>query len=896
MVEATAQRGPKLALVVVVAAVAASLSTDRPSGQIPVFGEWTELGPKAFHGLKPVPGGLSGYERMSGQPSALAVDLEHDPSGNTVYVCSASGGVWKSTSALGAIPVFANISDPTFPASCGAIALDSRSTPPTIYVGTGDPDNPSNIASYAGNGILISRDGGNSWTEVESADGGAHPFKGMGFSRILVDPGNPNVLLGATGVGSDGNYAHSAYPQQNPAFNHLGIYRSADAGNTWSRVKSAAAQGQNLGGFFHIDLIHEPVRDLYVAGISQQGLAASGSGNSWQPAGLLGLPTAGLPAPADMHRISLATRRGVLWALVLVNPSPHVTKPCVGNPACELFRAHKLFVLHPKASSWKELVKPSGLAFKGFLGYVAAPLNSDGLVVGAEHLFRTDNINALIPAWQHIEFGATASLHGDQHAIAFVDVNTWYVGDDGGAFVTRNRGNDWRSLNATLRTTEFYSASSDALDSGLYVGGQQDNGQAVSLDGVGWTQFLLGDGMYTSADPDDASGFFVSTQFGGLWYVHIASGFVAFNRVVDFADSEDPTVSGGRGAFLTPFEILPRDPRLVAGVTPPPGFDFHQARIVLTGTRNPWLIGYVPGAAPLAVPLLSQSLPLNNPYIQYIAPDPHDPTTAYFVTGDALPRLYRLSNISFRGNASLTQIDAPGPHVLGHIAASPICSAGLYMAKVGFVENQKIYKTTTGGQTWVNISGNLPNVPVHWITVDRANPNVIYVGTNVGTFVATDGGVFGEQWRQLGSGLPNVPVMQLKISRTRQLIAATFGRGVWKLQLPTLLPYIPRPPTISNLTVTPGTLWPPDNRMVDVLVNYTAMDDCGIPACTLSVTSSQRTGGDVDFEVVDANHVRLRAEQSGGGSGRTYTITTTCTGNDGLTASTSRTVVVQQSQ
>ncbi len=886
MVEATAQRGPKLALVVVVAVSAAWLSTDRPSGQIPVFGEWTELGPQIFNGLKPVSDGVvNGLERMSGQPAAIALDLTHDPSGNTVYVCSASGGVWKSMNALGTLPIFQNISDPRFPASCGAIALDTHTNPPSIYVGTGDPDNPSNIASYAGNGILISRDGGDTWTEVQSADEGGHPFKGMGFSRIIVDPGNPNVLLAATGVGSDGNYAHSAFPQENDAFDHLGIYRSTDAGNTWNRVRNAAIPDKNLGKFFHIDLIHEPVRDLYVAAISQHGLAASVSGNSWQPAGLLGVPTAGLPAAADMHRVSLATRNGALWALVLVNP-------CV-NTGCELFKAHELFVLLPSATSWKKVLKPSGLPFKGFLGYVAAPPNSEGLVVGAEHLFRTDNIGAIIPAWHKIEYGSNASLHGDQHAIAFVNANTWYVGDDGGVFVTRNRGNDWRSLNTTLRTTEFYSATANSTDSGMYAGGQQDNGQAVSVDGVRWNQLLLGDGMYTAADPYDANGFFISSQFGGLWHVQVENGQPLSEKIVDFSDPSDPNVSGGRGAFLTPFEILPRDPRLFEGVTPPPGFDFNQARIVLTGTRNPWLIGYARGVAPLAVQLFNPVFPLNNPYIQYIASDPRDPTTAYFVTGDLIPRLYRLSNISFKGTASLTEVDAPGNQVLGHIAASPICSSGLYMAKVGFVENQKIYKTTTGGQTWVNISGNLPNVPVHWITVDRANPNVIYVGTNVGTFVATDGGVFGEQWRRLGSGLPNVPVMQLKISHTRQLIAATFGRGVWKLQLPTLLPYIPRPPAISNLTVTPATLWPPDNRMVDVLVNYTATDDCGIPACTLSATSSEPAGSDVDVEIVDAHHVRLRAQHAGGGSGRTYTITVTCSGNDGRTTSTTRTVAVQ---
>src|SRR5262249_45191057 len=58
--------------------------------------------------------------------------------------------------------------------------------------------------------------------------------------------------------------------------------------------------------------------------------------------------------------------------------------------------------------------------------------------------------------------------------------------------------------------------------------------------------------------------------------------------------------------------------------------------------------------------------------------------------------------------------------------------------------------------------------------------------TNIGVYTATDGGSEGEQWHVLGEGLPNVPVMQLKISPTRKLIAATYGRGVWKLDLSSL--------------------------------------------------------------------------------------------------------------
>ena len=96
-------------------------------------------------------------------------------------------------------------------------------------------------------------------------------------------------------------------------------------------------------------------------------------------------------------------------------------------------------------------------------------------------------------------------------------------------------------------------------------------------------------------------------------------------------------------------------------------------------------------------------------------------------------------------------------------------------------------------------------------------------------------------------------------------------------------------PAISNPSVSPSVLSPPNHQMRDVTVNYLAADNCGPVATTLSVTSNEPSNGQgdgntsADWEVVDAHHVRLRAERSGGGSGRIYTITVTATDAAGNT-------------
>lgn len=122
-----------------------------------------------------------------------------------------------------------------------------------------------------------------------------------------------------------------------------------------------------------------------------------------------------------------------------------------------------------------------------------------------------------------------------------------------------------------------------------------------------------------------------------------------------------------------------------------------------------------------------------------------------------------------------------GTNVLGHLAVNQ--AGTLYLIVAGFIDGKKIFKTTDLGNTWTNISGNFPNVPINWITLDPVNGS-IYLATNVGVYVATDGGVTGEQWQKLGTGLPNVPVTQLKITPAGTLLAATYGRNAWILSDP----------------------------------------------------------------------------------------------------------------
>ena len=103
-------------------------------------------------------------------------------------------------------------------------------------------------------------------------------------------------------------------------------------------------------------------------------------------------------------------------------------------------------------------------------------------------------------------------------------------------------------------------------------------------------------------------------------------------------------------------------------------------------------------------------------------------------------------------------------------------------------------------------------------------------------------------------------------------------------------------PSMSSVTAAPASLWPPNHSMIDVVVNYAASDNCGAVACVMTIMSNEPQNGlgdgdaSPDWQIVDAHHVRLRAERSGTGSGRIYTITVVC--GDGTGNQTTRSAMV----
>jgi subtilisin-like proprotein convertase family protein len=305
--------------------------------------EWTAVGPASIGGGSGVHGAGGGSGRIGG----LALDPS-DPSGNTVFVAGASGGIWKTTNFLTTNPqgpTYYPLTDfgPTFAINIGGIAVFGRNNDPNqsiVFAATGEGDSPTQ-----GVGFLRSMDGGATWTLLDSTDNTLplaqrdHALVGTTSFKVLVDP-KPTA---------SGEVIVYAALSTLTAGSKGGIWRSVDTGKHWQRVLTGNATDivfDPNSGYF--DAISNPTGNLTVlyAGVAGQGVfVSSNEGQAWSPVpggvgnpliqdGDLGTPTPPVPVgrPSD-------TPNGAKGRIVLAKPF------LTGNPDQDLIYQGWLYVV-----------------------------------------------------------------------------------------------------------------------------------------------------------------------------------------------------------------------------------------------------------------------------------------------------------------------------------------------------------------------------------------------------------------------------------------------------------------------------------------------------------------------------------------------------------------------
>ena len=116
---------------------------------------------------------------------------------------------------------------------------------------------------------------------------------------------------------------------------------------------------------------------------------------------------------------------------------------------------------------------------------------------------------------------------------------------------------------------------------------------------------------------------------------------------------------------------------------------------------------------------------------------------------------------------------------ISDIGVRPSNSNYVYATFTGYTDGIKVLYSSNSGESWTNISYDLPNIPIWSIEVDASNN--VYIGTDIGVYFKSLGASI---WEPFYNSLPNAPVSDLSINETsNQLLASTFGRGIWKTEL-----------------------------------------------------------------------------------------------------------------
>jgi photosystem II stability/assembly factor-like uncharacterized protein len=687
-----------------------------------------------------------GSATMSGRIAALDVVMAEGRL--TLFVGSASGGVWKSVNGG---TTFKPVFDRQSVQSIGAVQIDP-SNPKTVWVGTGESWVRNSVS--VGDGVYKSTDGGENWTNVGLRDS-EH------IAKILVDPKNgDNVLLCATGHLWDDN-------------DERGVFRTSDGGKTWKKVLGGLNGSTGCGMIAMArqqpNMIFAALWDFRRQGWTfRSGGPGSGiyqstdGGEHWTE--LNDSNTKGLPAK-PWGRVALA-----------VAPSkPSQIYANIESKNSALYRSDD------GGKSWNRMDASRFLVWRPFYfgNLIVDPKNEN-------KIFKPD-----APLLVSVNGGRSFSIvssaaHGDFHDV-WIDpdnTNIVYAGDDGGLWRSEDGGTRWKhQLN--LPVSQFYHVSVDFSQPYHVYGGLQDNsdwvGDSSYPGGVSnsrWENVYNGDGFWTFVDPSDPDYIYTESQGGTIGRVnrHTLENrpiqplplykekklHFNWNSPIHMSPNEKGTIYIGAQFLFRSRDHGQSWERISPDLTTNDPEKQKQEESGGVTIDN--------SAAEMHTSIYSISESPKNGQIIWAGTDDGNlqitrdgAETWTNVVGNVpdLPKFSWVSTVEASRFEEGTAYATFDRHTFGDI-------------------RPYAYKTTDYGQTWSSLPVQQNGVQgyAHVIKEDSVDPNLLFLGTEFGLWISSDG---GQRWGQYkGSDFPAVAVRDIAVHpRESDLVLATHGRGIW---------------------------------------------------------------------------------------------------------------------
>jgi len=623
-------------------------------------------------------------------------------------------------------------------------------------------EHPSNtniiFAGAASGGLWKSTDGGDNWSTNTDELGS------LGVTDLVFDPDNANTMYMATG---DGDHS-DAYS--------IGVLKSTNGGSDWNTTGLNWTQGNNrtisrllinpdnsstlfAGGssgihrttnggsdwslvFYNMsvkDMEFKPGTPTTIYAARNAIYRSTDNGTTWSQL-TNGLPTSGI------ERIALAVSpNNANYVYALMSSTS-------GSGFLGLYRSTNSGDTWTQMSStpnilgWNATGSDNGGQGWYDLCLAASPTDADEIYAGGVNIWKSTNGGTDWTRSTYWNSAYTPTVHADQHDLWFrPNSNTLYVGNDGGVYYTNNGGTNWSWIGSGLQITQFYRLGVSATNSNLVIAGAQDNGTKLK-NGTTWSDVIGGDGMECIVDHSNAN-----VMYGSIYYGQIRK---STNGGSSFGTMTLPSeYSNGYGAWVTPYVMHPTNSSIL--------YAGYRNVFKTTNGGGSWtqISNFTSGTLTVL-----QVAPSNANYI-------------YCSTGGSYLKA------TTDGGTTWTQYALPAYTLLTYLAVDNDDPQNIWVTFSGYYSGQKVYNSTDGGQTWTNISGSLPNLPVNCIVHQKDYNDRIYVGTDVGVYYRDNN---TSNWVSFNTNLPNVVITELEIQySSNKLRAATFGRGLWEAEIAT---------------------------------------------------------------------------------------------------------------
>jgi len=764
--------------------------------------------------VKNIPFKNIGPTVMSGRVTDLAVNPENE---TEFYVGYASGGVWHTVNNG---TTFTPILDTAPTQNVGDIAVDWNTR--TIWVGTGE--NNSSRSSYAGIGLLKSTDNGKTWENMGLPD--SHHI-----GRILLNPNNANELVvGVTGHLYSSNKARGIYKTKdggktwsqtlfvddvsgiidlqhapnnynvmfasswtkdrkawnfNGSGNNSAIFKSTDAGNTWTRVSTKKSGFPTGDGVGRIGVAIYDENTIYAIHDSQFRRAAEEDKEETRgltkedfktmtAASFLELKDKklngflkqnGFQEKYRAENVKQMVRSGNVKPVDLANYLEDANSMLFDTPVI----GAEIYKSTDGGTTWKKTHDDylDGLyySYGYYFGHIyVAPNNKDNIYVYGVPILKSKDGGKTFTSI------SKENVHADHHALWINPKNPNHLinGNDGGVNISYDDGENWIKNNSPS-VGQFYAINVDNEKPYNVYGGLQDNGVWVGSHNARenkawhqtgqypWESIMGGDGMQIEIDNRDANIVYTGYQFGNYFRINRATG-------------------GQK--YIQPKHELGERPHRFNWQTPIQLSTHNQDILYLGGNKLMRSMNKGDDWKAISPDLTKGGKKGNVAYgtISSISESPFEFGLIYVGTDDGLVQVTKNAGGSWE---NISQ-SFPKDLWVTRVIASKHNKSRVYVTLNGYRWDDfmtYVYMSDDYGKSWKAISSNVPHAPVNVIKEDPVNDAVLYLGTDNGAYVSFNN---GSSWEAFSNGLPAVAVHDMVIQNaTNDLLIGTHGRSIY---------------------------------------------------------------------------------------------------------------------